>query len=676
MTSIAPTNRLANSLSPYLRQHADNPVNWQPWDDIALELAQTNKVPILLSIGYSACHWCHVMENESFTDPAIAQLMNADFVCIKVDREERPDLDKTYQLAHYLLSRTTGGWPLTLFLSPDQKPFFSGTYFPVVARGSLPSFTEVLQRVRTAWYERPDAIKEQNEIILQAMTKIDISQGSGKVPDLDVVHKCLDQLQTGFDMEYGGLGKAPKFPQVPALRFACQSVASGNAELAAGLTTTLDAMAKGGLHDQIGGGFFRYCVDPVWDIPHFEKMLTDNALLLALYASAAVILKLPAYAIVAERTANWMLEQMGCSDGGFASAMDADSEGEEGRYYVWSKEELVRELKVHELESLIGYTNLGDQPNFEGGTYHLHQPTQASFRIPTEQEQEVLVRLLNLRSQRPKPATDDKVLVSNCGLAADALAHTGLVLGKPQWVTAARQTLTFVEDNMRVAGVYRTVWRDGKLSDIPAFLDDYAYLLRARLTVLQDGTALKDDLQIAADLADRLVSAFDDGGGGLLFVAKEAPQTIRKIRSCDDGATPAGNAVAAESLLRLGWLLGRDDYLALAERILVAFEEVLVQAPVHSPSLVLALQTWHEPPAVVTITGSETGVSRWHDILVSESVRGHIIIPLPSGTDVPAPLVKPNPPEGQEVGAFICTGTTCTSMITDLETVRTSLLRT
>lgn len=671
MTSIAPSNRLADCLSPYLRQHAGNPVNWQPWDDEALALAKNSDVPVLLSIGYSACHWCHVMEEESFSDEKIAARMNEAFVCVKVDREERPDLDKTYQLAHYLLSRSTGGWPLTVFLTPEQVPFFSGTYFPPQPRGGMMSFPDLLDRVKEAWDTQRDAIDQQNEKIVKALNDVDAQSGAGNLPGTDVGKKCAVQTANNFDLENGGLGLAPKFPQTPNLRFATVALARGEEDLRGGLSLTMEAMASGGLHDHVGGGFFRYCVDPVWNIPHFEKMLIDNAQLLELYAMASVVLQKPAYGFVAQRTADWLLSEMRLDGGGFATAIDADSEGEEGKYYVWAKEELDGVLDAGMREALSSCYNVAGPANFEGNKIHLHQGIGNGFRDPGDEAQHALAVLKEARDARTRPHVDDKVLASNCGLAAHALARAGLMLNEPSWIQAARDAVGFVDREMVAGGVMRTAWRDGKCSDIPAFLDDHAYMLLARLSLLADGCG-QDDLDGATKAADAIIDLFDDGSGGLLFSAKDAPRTIRKIRSSEDGPAPSGNGVAVSCLLALGWITGRTEYLGHAEKVMAGFSGLLDQAPGHAPTMALAVDDFYKTPAVVTLAGPAEVIEKWRRELALEQAQGVIVLCQPS-KDVAPELAKAWPDEKDEVLATVCRGNVCQQPTADLAGLRREL---
>lgn len=662
--SLVAGNRLGSCLSPYLQQHATNPVHWQPWDEQALALAQEHDVPILLSIGYAACHWCHVMEHESFADAELAEVMNEHFICIKLDREERPDLDKTYQAAHFLLSRQSGGWPLTVFLAPDLVPFFTGTYFPPKPRRGMPSFKEVLARVSHAWEHKRDDISGQNQVVADSLRQLDDSQGSEAVPTSEVLSKVDTSLAHQFDLLHGGLGKAPKFPQAPSLLFALQRLAGGSSQLREGLERTLAAMACGGLHDHVGGGFFRYCVDPEWNIPHFEKMHYDNSLLLELYAQASIELAEPAYASVARAAARWLLTELRNMEGGILAAWDADSEGEEGKYYGWPPAELEQLLTIAGRDQLAARFNAGEPSNFEGAC-HLFQLDRTAYQPPTAEEAKLLAKLHDARAKRIMPTVDDKVLASACGLAAISLTRAGLMLGEDDWIAAARDAISFCKDHMEVDGQLRVAWREGQLTDGAAFLDDHAYLLAAQLNLL----AVDCTPAVVAAIvkqADRLVALFDDGNGGLLFANKDADQVLRRIRACDDGPTPSGNGIAAQCLLQLGWLLGRQDYLDVAEGILRGFGLPLNAAPEHALTLTTALAYWHTPPPHVILTGEPQAIREWSAALASTKGPPKLVVTVADPTDLVAALAKPAPPAGTTVWAHVCRGTTCLEPVTEL----------
>ncbi|MCB1937748.1 MAG: thioredoxin domain-containing protein [Rhodocyclaceae bacterium] len=666
-------NRLSAEPSPYLRQHADNPVHWWPWCDEALALARTEDKPILLSIGYSACHWCHVMAHESFEDPATAEVMNRLFVNIKVDREERPDLDQIYQNAHQMLAQRAGGWPLTMFLSPDGVPFYSGTYFPREGRYGLPGFVDLLTRIDAAWRTQRAEIVAQNAAVIDALARTGEVGRSDTAQFTDApIHAAVDGLAQRFDARYGGFGEAPKFPHPPDLALLMQRYrAGGNPRAGEMLRRTLQCMAAGGLYDQIGGGFCRYSVDARWEIPHFEKMLYDNGPLLALYAEAAVVWDDARFRQVAEETAAWALREMRSPEGAFWSALDADSEGEEGRFYVWTPDAVEAAVGAHDAALARAAWGLDQPPNFEGKDWHL------TLREPVERVAEKLgmdpaaahtalararARLFEVRATRVRPGLDDKVLTSWNGLMIQGLLRAGRVLDRPDWVDAALAAIDTLRD---------TVWRDGRLfaslsggqARLNGYLDDYAFLLAALIEALQ--TRWRDaDLAFARALADALIARFGDaGGGGFYFTSHDHEALVHRPRSGHDNATPSGNGIAARSLQQLGHMLGEPRYLDAATGVLQAFHGGMVQAPMGFASLHLCLAEWLAPPRIVVLRGPQAEVDDWARKAAPLADPSTLILPLgeqrvPAGGALDKPLAA-------TVNAWVCSGVKCLSPITD-----------
>jgi len=466
-------NRLANETSPYLRQHAQNPVDWYPWGEEALGEAKRTGKPILLSVGYSACHWCHVMAHESFEDPAIAKVMNELFVNVKVDREERPDIDQIYQTAQAMLTQRSGGWPLTMFLTPDQVPFFGGTYFPNAPRYGMPAFGDLLRRVRQYYDEHPEEIGAQKAEIAAALAR---TQPRGHAPghelDAHPIELAAQELGETFDRENGGFGGAPKFPHAETLDFLLRRSAAGPDEKARKdalemATLTLRRMAEGGIYDQVGGGFSRYSVDATWTIPHFEKMLYDNAWLLRIYADAWTITRDPLFARICDETAGWVMREMQAPQGGYFSSLDADSEGEEGKYYVWSVDEIRGLLSKEEFEVASYVYGLDRPPNFENHAWHLAiaNPVSALDRAMSLHEgaAQVLLdsarhKLAEARAKRVRPGLDDKVLTSWNALMVGGMAHAARVFGNARWLESARRALDHIRG---------TLWRGGRLLATP-----------------------------------------------------------------------------------------------------------------------------------------------------------------------------------------------------------------
>jgi uncharacterized protein YyaL (SSP411 family) len=655
-------NRLGDSTSLYLRQHADNPVHWQPWDDAALAEARQRDCPILLSIGYSACHWCHVMAHESFEDAATGADMNRLFVNIKVDREERPDLDKLYQLAHQLLSRRGGGWPLTVFLEPQQLvPFFAGTYFPPAPRHGLPGFREVLRRVRDWFDHSRDEIQGLNDQLGKAISAIQ-QPGEGQLPAADTLLSTAAQAALArHDHVHGGFGGAPKFPQAPLL--AALPVLELHDPLlraAAVLDLTLERMAGGGLRDQLDCGFFRYTVDGDWTIPHFEKMLYDNAQLLPLYAQRSAN---PWFAEVAAGIVDWLHGAMRQDNGGFSSSIDADADGVEGGFHVWDPLELARQLPEHAWQAAEQAFGLDQPPNFEGRHWHL---TRRAGHEPSAALDEAIHSMLALRAQRTPPATDHKQLASWNALAVNGLALAGMAMQREDWVDSAQQCMDFIR---------REAWREGRLYAVvaagtarfPAYLDDHAFCLQAALNLLQarwDGDLYLFCLQ----LAERLLGDFEDTThGGFFFTGSQHDAPMQRLRLLQDDATPSGNGVAAQALMQLGHLAAEPRYLDTAGRLLESAGTEFKRYPLAHASLLLALQDWHAPPAQVLVSGAELELLQE----CCRQIRGRrrlncYAVPAEAST---RPGSMPEPPPGDELRAWLCVGMRCLPGVDDLATL-------
>jgi hypothetical protein len=664
-------NRLAGETSPYLLQHASNPVDWHPWSDEAIALARREDRPILLSIGYSACHWCHVMAHESFEDEATAALMNRLFVNIKLDREERPDLDRVYQLAHQMLAQRGGGWPLTMFLSPDDlTPFFGGTYFPRDARHGLPAFADVLERVAAFYRGQRDAVRRQNAALRGAFGElIPPAAPQGQALDRGPLDAARRELEAGFDGRHGGFGRAPKFPHPSTIERLLRDWQASSAGPEPDLqalymaTLTLKRMAEGGIFDQLGGGFCRYAVDASWMIPHFEKMLYDNGALLALYAQAAVATGDGFFRGVAMETAAWALGEMRAPEGGFHAALDADSEGHEGRYYVWQRDQIAALTTPEEYRALERRYGLDREPNFEGA-WHLH--CVAELDDPSAQAllDSGRARLLAAREQRVRPGLDDKVLTGWNGLMIRGLAISGRLLGEPRHVDAALAAADFLRRHCWRDGTLFAAWKDG-LARFPAYLDDHAYLLDALLELLQ-ARFRAADLAFARDLAEALLARFADRErGGFWFTAEGQDPPVHRPKSFADDATPGGNGVAAAALARLGWLLGETRYLDAAEATLRGGWASMSRVPQAHTAMLNALDEQLQPVEIVVIRGTAPAVAEWSAALAAIYAPRRLVLAVPDdATGLPAALAAKAARDGTV--AYVCRGPQCSEPVGDL----------
>ncbi|MEJ2479602.1 MAG: thioredoxin domain-containing protein [Acidihalobacter sp.] len=682
-----PQNRLAKETSPYLQQHAGNPVDWYPWGEEALSRAHEEDKPILLSIGYSACHWCHVMAHESFEDSEVARVMNELFVNIKVDREERPDLDRIYQTAHALLSERTGGWPLTVFLTPDQTPFFAGTYFPREARYGLPGFPELLQRIEELYRTRRADIDQQNASLREALQRIEQRAAMGGASlDAAALDRARGELAKTFDRTHGGFGGAPKFPH-PAtinrlLRHWAATASDGRADEDALYMArfSLDRMAEGGLYDHLGGGFARYSVDEQWMIPHFEKMLYDNGPLLALYADAHAATGDPALARVAEETAAWVMREMQSPDGGYYSALDADSEGHEGAYYVWTREEVREVVGAEDYELFAARYGLDRAANFEG-RWHLYgaaapEALAADAGLDVETLRSRLdhgrARLLERREQRVRPGLDDKVLTAWNALMIRGMAVAARHLDRPEWTASAERALDFLRTRLWRDGRLLATYKDGH-AHLPAYLDDHAFLLDATLELL----ALRwraEDVDFAVRLADIMLEHFEDREhGGFYFTADDHEQLLQRPKPTADESLPSGNGVAAYALTRLGHLLGEARYLDAAQRTLQAAAGVVEQAPSAHCTLLDALEEQLTPPTLLILRGAAAELGPWQNAAQQGYAPQRMTLAIPAMAEgLPAALAdKAAPAEG--IHAYICRGTHCEAPIHELAGLRNAL---
>ena len=560
-------NRLAHEASPYLRQHADNPVDWWPWGDGAFADARSKDKAILLSIGYAACHWCHVMAHESFEDATTAALMNDLFVNVKVDREERPDVDAVYMDAVQALTGS-GGWPMTIFMTPDGRPFWAGTYFPPTRRHGMPSFTEVLAGVHDAWTNKRDDIMEQADQVTAAIRERSSGGfGARATNSHDPFPATVEMLLAGHDDRLGGFGGAPKFPQPSMLDALLLGALEGNTEARAAGVTTLNAMAAGGIHDHLGGGFSRYSVDNVWLVPHFEKMLYDQAGFVRVYTHGAQLTGDAWYREVVERTVTYVLRDLLLPEGGIASAEDADSEGEEGLFYTWTPEEIRGVLRDDALaDEFMAFYGVAPGGNFEGHNIFF-RPLGADPTVPPRLAVAAQT-LFEARATRIRPLRDDKVITETNAMFVAALAEASAAFGRDDWLAAAVNVADFLLANLRRAdGRWMRAWQTEAGAQHLAVAADYAWLVEA-FTRLGEATGDPSWTAEARAAADALLELFWDAGeGGLFTVAHDATALVANPKETFDGATPSANAVGALALARLAALTGHDRYREHAEAI-------------------------------------------------------------------------------------------------------------
>jgi uncharacterized protein len=675
-------NQLKTETSPYLLQHAANPVQWYPWGEEALKLARDLDKPILLSIGYSACHWCHVMAHESFEDAEVAAVMNAHFINIKVDREERPDIDQIYQTAHSMLSQKSGGWPLTVFLTPDQQPYFTGTYFPKSAKYQLPGFADLIPRVAAFYHEKKDDLAVQNSQLADALKRTIPAPSSTLSASQDTLKLGFQSLESSFDFENGGFGSAPKFPNPADITLLLHAAKAGNKQAESMALQMLTAMANGGIYDQIGGGFCRYSVDERWNIPHFEKMLYDNGQLLFLYCDGWQLSKDARYSKVVEETVAWLVCEMRDKNGAFYSSLDADSldengHSEEGAFYVWQPEEVKKLLTPEEFivaSSCFGFDRAHNFENPHSGMQGWHP----YLVRPAEQDElgnNEIVALMNAqtklfeaREKRTRPGRDDKILTSWNALAIKGLSRAGRVFNRPDWVQFAQYAVDFSCNNM---------WQDGQLlatckddgagnyhAHLNAYLDDYAFLLDALIELLQaDYRAI--DLSFAEELAEALLENFEAEEGGFYFTSHAHETLIHRPKQAYDNATPNGNGIAAVALQKLGHILGEPRYLQSAERTLKAFDKNLVNNPAACASLSHALAEFLTPVNMVIVRGAASQMAAWRDAIQQQYLPHHLFFYLDEQAENLPPTLQRK--LTADVNAWVCQGVVCSPSVNNLQ---------
>lgn len=686
-------NHLATESSPYLLQHQNNPVDWYPWGAEAIERAKKEDKPIFLSIGYAACHWCHVMEHESFEDEAIAKYLNANFIAIKVDREERPDLDQIYMNAVQIMTGR-GGWPMSMFLTPELKPFYGGTYWPPYPKMGMPGFEQVLVAVNDAWRNRRDGLLKQAEELTEHLQGEGGGEGEGERRGggdvgREAANEILDNasrgLQRAFDSRHGGFGGAPKFPHSMDLQLLLRLYKrEPRPYLLEIVTLTLDKMAGGGIYDHLAGGFARYSVDERWLVPHFEKMLYDNALLTSAYLDAYLVTREERFARIARETCDYVLSYMTDEAGGIHSTEDADSEGEEGKFYVWTPAEIKQVLGAEAGERFCYVYDVSEAGNFEHGQSILNLPKTVGqcAAIKGWKVDELVAelaasreRLLAVRDRRVRPGKDDKVLVSWNALMIDAFARAGMVLGECRYIEAADKALSFITRQMRKAnGRLLHTWRHGKAT-LDAYLDDYSYLVNALVTQYE-ATFQESWMEEAVQLADAMLLHFEDKErGGFFFTADDHEQLIARNKEQHDASIPSSNAMAATALIRLGKLTGRTDYLEAAGRTLAAAHSVMQRMPTAVGQMLIALDMWRGPMQELVIVGgnnneaNQKAVAAMQRAFVPNAVCAYRLAAAPPTKGPLEGLFAGRAAVGDQPTLYICENFACQAPVAGVEQI-------
>jgi uncharacterized protein YyaL (SSP411 family) len=671
-------NRLASQKSPYLRQHADNPVDWYPWGPEALALARHANRPLLVSIGYSSCHWCHVMAHESFEDAETAALMNGSFVNVKVDREERPDVDAVYMEAVQAMTGQ-GGWPLNVFLTPEGRPFFGGTYFPPEPRHGLPSWRNVLERISEIYRERPDDVARSAAQLTAYVERAQNLPSGEAIPGPEVLASAYSAAAAQMDWTHGGFGGAPKFPQPLSLEFVLRMYRRlRQPEALRFVEHTLTAMARGGVYDQLGGGFHRYSVDAGWVVPHFEKMLYDNALLAPVYLHTYQLTGDALYRRVAEETLDYLLREMRSPEGGLFSAQDADSEGEEGKYYVWTREEIMAALSPEQARAAMVRFGVRREGNFEGRTILTAAATEeevaraTGLSVPQAASliDEARAGLLKLRARRVPPGTDTKILTSWNALAIRAFAEAGAILDCPRYLDAAQDTATFLLTDLHRGGTLLRSYQNGP-SSISGFLEDYAFLTEA-LIVLYETTGEPSYLEDARRLLAALIERFSAADGGPFFDAPESTDLVVRPRSFYDNPIPSGNASVVMALLRLEALTGDRRWAALTTSAFRGIGSALDRAPQAFSYLLSALDFYHSTPLQIAVVGDPSGPAAKSMLreVWTRYLPNSVVAAGPAGS---APLLEERDAAPGGATAYVCRRFTCNLPARDPEALATQL---
>ncbi len=665
------TNRLIKETSPYLLQHAHNPVDWFPWGDEALETSRREQKPILLSIGYSACHWCHVMEHESFENEAIARLMNENFVNIKVDREERPDLDQIYMSAVQMMTHH-GGWPMTVFLTPEAVPFYAGTYFPPEDRYNMPGFPRVLISVADAYRERPEDVQQTAASVLTELKRSTTTLESSELLSVELLDTAYRGIVKNYDSSNGGFGGAPKFPPAMSLEFLLHTFyRTGNQQALEKVRHSCRKMAEGGIYDQLGGGFHRYATDARWLVPHFEKMLYDNALLSRLYLHYYQVSRDEAARVVAEGILDYVVREMHSSEGGFYSTQDADSEGVEGKFFVWSLDDVNKLLGERDAALFTAYYNVTSVGNFESEnilnvTRELSE-VAAAENVSVEELSATLQRarkiLFDAREKRVKPARDEKVLTAWNGLMLASFAEAAAILNRSDYLAVAKKNARFVLNNLRRDGLLLRTYKE-RQAKLNAYLEDYAFLIDGLVTLFETSGELQW-LEEASSLAATMIAEFwDDEEGGFFYTGRSHEDLIVRSKDFFDNATPAGNSVAAEVLLRIGILTDNSDYQRRAATILRLMASTVQRYASAFGRLLCALDFYLGTPKEIAVIGDSKSVETQSllDEIWKPYLPNKVVAQAPPDETRAAnliPLLRDRPQLEQKATAYVCEHFTC-----------------
>jgi uncharacterized protein YyaL (SSP411 family) len=660
-------NRLKNEKSEYLLQHADNPVDWYPWSKEAFDTAEKENKPIMLSIGYSACHWCHVMAHESFEDDGTAELMNANFINIKLDKEERPDLDKIYQMSQTIITGKTGGWPLTVFMTPEKFPFFAGTYFPDTERHGLPGFKDILLRVMDFYKNQRDDISKQNIQIKNIFETLNKTKETKNIINEDLLDKVKSELISSIDKVHGGFGSAPKFPHVNNLDFLIKTTEKDDKETLELIELTLTRMTCAGIYDHLKGGFFRYSVDELWMIPHFEKMLYDNGPMIDILCNAYKITQNSLYLDKINQTCQWVIEEMQHEQGGFYSTIDADSEHVEGKFYVWTDKELRDILNTDELKLFKEIFVVYDKPNFEG-KYHLHvtKTNQECYINNKKSADLICAKLLDVRNGRIRPATDKKILVSWNSLLMLGLINAYKVTGDNNYYDSAKKCFDFIKNNMWVNNKLYACYHDKPCFN--AYLDDYAFLSKACIEFLKIDWNEKD-FSFLESLTDTLLDSFQDKeNGGFYYTSDTHEELIYRPKSYMDESLPSGNSIATEVLSELYELTGNNKYIKAVDKSISSAADSINRSKFSHCSLYLAVPNIKISKKLIIIRCELEKIDEYRKNIYALNIMNDNIYFIANNENVTIKGIKDKINQGRFT-AYVCQNNTCSEPIKDYESL-------